>query len=53
MKRIFGCYPQRIYLTEGKFLQKRKDFDQAFAAFMEVLQDYVLSAHFLEEGRIG
>lgn len=39
------------YLTEGNFYQTEEDFDQALLGVYGSLQDYVLSAHFLEEGR--
>lgn len=39
------------YLTEGNFYQTEEDFDQALLGVYGGLQDYVLSAHFLEEGR--
>ena len=39
------------YLTEGNFYQTEEDFDQAVLGVYGSLQDYVLSAHFLEEGR--
>ena len=39
------------YLTEGNFYQTEEDFDQALLGVYGSLQDYALSAHFLEEGR--
>ncbi|MBT9188265.1 RagB/SusD family nutrient uptake outer membrane protein [Zobellia russellii] len=39
------------YLTEGNFYQTEEDIDQAVLGVYGSLQDYVLSAHFLEEGR--
>ncbi|CAN0483010.1 unnamed protein product, partial [Scytosiphon promiscuus] len=39
------------YLTEGNFYQTEEDFEQALLGVYGGLQDYVLSAHFLEEGR--
>ncbi len=39
------------FLTEGNFYQTEDDFDQAVLGVYGSLQDYVLSAHFLEEGR--
>ncbi len=39
------------YLTEGNFYQTEQDFNQAVLGVYGSLQDYTLSAHFLEEGR--
>ncbi|CAM3324517.1 RagB/SusD family nutrient uptake outer membrane protein [Zobellia roscoffensis] len=39
------------YLTEGNFYQTEEDFNQAVLGVYGSLQDYVLTAHFLEEGR--
>lgn len=39
------------YLTEGNFYQTEEDFDQALLGVYGSLQDYVLSAHLMEEGR--
>lgn len=38
------------FLTEGNFYQTEADFDQAVLGVYGSLQDYTLSAHFLEEG---
>ena len=57
MLAILGCDDEFLnitpnhFLTEGNFYQTENDFDQAVLGVYGSLQDYVLSAHLMEEGR--